>query len=431
MTEADIIELIEEEGVEFIRLQFTDIFGILKNFAVTPGQLEQVFRNRCSFEGSAIFGEKYELDEKLFVQPVKDSFTILPWRPQQAKVAKLTCDVCNEDGTPYINSSRYVLKQQLEKAEGMGISFLVDPENEFFLFHMDDNGLPTTNTHEKAGYLDVGPMDFGENARREIVLSLEEMGFEVESSHHESGPAQHEIDFKEADAMTTADAIQTFRFAVRSIAKRFGLYATFMPKPQKKAPGSGMHLNLTMMKDGRNVFFHHSEKKVSLEAYWFMGGILHHGKALSAIANPTVNSYKRLSSGFQAPNRLVWASKGEKSFVKLKTYPDDAKVELRFPDGSANPYLVIAACIAAGLDGIEKQMDPGEDATLHKELFQTGEPTADNLREAVQALQQDQVLIDALGKELVDIFSEIKNREWKEFMSSISRWEVEKYLIKI
>lgn len=431
MTREEILELIEEEGVEFIRLQFTDVFGILKNFAVTTGQLENVFKNKCSFEGSAIFGEGYELDDKLFVRPVLDSFTLLPWRPQQAKVAKMVCDVCTEDGTPYPASSRYILKKNLKKAEASGYSFLVDPENEFFLFHMDENGLPTTNSHEKAGYLDVGPMDFGENARREIVLSLEEMGFEVESSHHESAPAQHEIDFKEADALTTADAIQTFRFAVRSIAKRFGLYATFMPKPRTKEPGSGMHLNITMMKDGHNVFYHHSVKEVSQEAYWFIGGILRHGKALSAIANPTVNSYKRLLAGFQAPDRLVWASKGEKAFVKLKTYPDDAKIELRFPDGSANPYLVIAACIAAGLDGIKNQIDPGEDASFNKELFKTGEPVADNLREALQALQKDTVLIDALGEEFVEIFCDIKYREWKAFMSNVSKWEVERYLIKI
>ncbi|MDO4490972.1 MAG: glutamine synthetase family protein [Lachnospiraceae bacterium] len=431
MTKEEILELIEEEGVEFIRLQFTDIFGILKNFAVTTGQLEAVFKNKCSFEGSAIFGERFELDDKLFVRPVLDSFTILPWRPQQAKVAKMVCDVCTEDGTPYCCSSRFILKKMLKKAAEQDCSFLVDPENEFFLFHMDENGLPTTNSHEKAGYLDVGPMDFGENARREIVLLLEEMGFEVESSHHESAPAQHEIDFREADALSTADAIQNFRFAVRSIAKRFGLYATFMPKPKTTEPGSGMHLNITMMKDGRNIFFNNSRKEVSQEAYWFMGGILHHGKALSAIANPTVNSYKRLLAGYQAPDRLVWSSKGERAFVKLKKYPDDAKVELRFPDGSANPYLVLAACLAAGMDGIEKQMDPGEDASLNKTLFQTGEPVADNLREALQELQKDEVLNSALGKEFVDIFCDIKNREWREYMYNVSEWEVEKYLIKI
>ncbi|MDO4615857.1 MAG: glutamine synthetase family protein [Lachnospiraceae bacterium] len=430
MTQTDIYNLIEDEGVEFIRLQFTDIFGTLKNFAVTPGQLDQVFRAKCSFEGSAVYGEKYEVEDKLFVRPELDSFTILPWRPQQAKVAKMVCDVCNEDGSLFTGSSRYVLKQVLHAQEEKGYSFLVDPENEFFLFHTDENGLPTTTSHEKAGYLDVGPMDFGENARREIVLTLEDMGFEVESSHHESGPAQHEIDFKEADALSTADAIQTFRFAVRSIAKRFGLYATFMPKPKSEDPGSGMHLNITLMKDGRNQFFRHGEKQVSPEAYWFIGGILRHGKALSALANPTVNSYKRLLAGFQAPDRLVWASKGERAFVKLKTYPDDAKVELRFPDGSANPYLVLAACIAAGMDGIEKQMDPGEDASVNKVLYQTAEPVANNLREAVLALEQDEVLKAVLGEELTSIIAEIKYKEWEEFMSSVSQWELDRYLIR-
>ncbi|MCR4851182.1 MAG: glutamine synthetase family protein, partial [Lachnospiraceae bacterium] len=249
-TREDILRLIEEEGVEFIRLQFTDIYGRLKNIAVTPGQMNKVFDNRYSFDGDAAFGNMYGFEEKLYLYPDIDSFIILPWRPQQGKVAKIVCDIMHMDGTPFDCSSRQILKNVLNSAADEGYTIMADPECEFFLFHTDDNGLPTTTSHENAGYMEAGPSDFGENARRDIVLMLEDMGFEIESSHHESAPAQHEIDFKEEEALKTADSIQTFRFAVRSIAKRFGLYATFMPKPKTDVAGSGMHTNFTVCKDG-------------------------------------------------------------------------------------------------------------------------------------------------------------------------------------
>ena len=430
MTREEIYDLIDEEGVEFIRLQFTDIFGRLKNIAVTPGQMDRVFNNKCSFEGSAIFGERYEFEDKLFLKPILRTFAILPWRPQQGKVAKIQCEVCQEDGTPSSLSTRFILEKVLKDAEKKGYSFMVDPECEFFLFHTDENGLPTTTSHEMAGYLDVGPSDFGENARREIVLLLEEMGFEIESSHHEQAPAQHEIDFKEEDAMTTADQIQSFRFAVRSIAKRFGLYATFMPKPKTDVAGSGMHTNITVLKDGKNIF-RDKEGNITDEAYYFMGGIIKHARALSAIANPTVNSYKRLLSGYQAPGRAVWSSKGEKAYIKLKKYIDDAKLELRFPDGSTNPYLLLAACVAAGLDGIEQKMDPGNDAAFCKERYEKGPELPNNLKEAIDELKEDQVLISALGEEFTDIFTKIKYAEWKDYMVEVSAWELNRYLTRI
>ena len=254
MHREDIIRMIEEEGVEFIRLQFTDIFGRLKNLAVTPGQMDKVFDNRYSFCGAAMFENVYDFDDRLYLYPDLDTFTILPWRPQQGKVAKIVCDVCHMDGTPFEISSRYILKRAAQKAAESGYSLIVDPECEFFLFHTDENGLPTTTSHERAGYMEVGPSDFGENARRDIVLMLEEMGFEIESSLHEHAPAQHEIDFKEEEAFAMADSIQTFKFAVRSIAKRFGLYATFMPKPRQDAAGSGMHIHLKLMKNGKYYF---------------------------------------------------------------------------------------------------------------------------------------------------------------------------------
>ena len=430
MTQTEIMNLIDEEGVEFIRLQFTDIFGRLKNIAVTPEQMPKVFKNRYSFEGMAAFGGRYDYDDKLYLYPDLDTFMILPWRPQQDKVAKITCDICYEDGRDFEWSSRNILKNVLEKAEEQGYAFLTDPECEFFLFHTDENGLPTTTTHEMAGYLDVGPTDFGENARRDIVLMLEEMGFQVESSHHEQAPAQHEIDFKEDFALRMADQILSFRFAVRSIAKRFGLYATFMPKPRIGVAGSGMHINITMLKNGKNVF-RNPDGSPAKEVYYFIGGILSHARGLCAIANPTVNSYKRLLDGFSAPSKIIWSTRGEKSFVKLNRYKDDIKIELRYPDGSANPYLLLATTIAAGLDGISHQMNPGIDMSMDKSFYESAQELPENLKEAVIAFNKDDVLTDCLGKEFSEIFTKIKCEEWKDYMKEVSSWELERYLTKI
>ena len=425
----DINQMIEEEGVEFIRLQFTDIFGSLKNVAVTPGQLDKIFRNKFAFDGSSVFGDLYEYDDALYLYPEWDTFMILPWRPQQGKVAKVVCDICDASGTPFACSTRTILKRVLKQAEDKGYRVMADPECEFFLFHTDENGLPTTQSHERAGYMDVSPADFGENARRDIVLMLEEMGFEVESSHHEHAPAQHEIDFQEAEALQTADNIQTFRFAVRSIAKRFGMYATFMPKPKADVAGSAMHLNMTLFQGERNVFGK-ADEELSEEARYFIGGILKHARALAAIANPTVNSYKRLLSGYNAPNRINWAVKGEKTLVKVHKMDDETKIELRFPDGAGNPYLLLASCIAAGLDGIENQTDPGKAYTSSDDL-NAYDRLPEDLKEAVDCLLADPVITDAIGEEFAKIYADIKYREWRDFMTEVSPWEIECYLAKL
>ncbi|MBO4902732.1 MAG: glutamine synthetase [Lachnospiraceae bacterium] len=428
-TREEINRMIEEEGVEFIRLQFTDIFGLLKNIAVTPGQLDKILANQFSFEGSSVFGDRYDYEDELYLYPQPDTFMILPWRPQQGKVAKVVCDICDADGKPFALSTRTILKNVLKQADEAGYMIMADPECEFFLFHTDENGLPTTQSHEMAGYLDVSPVDFGENARRDMVLMLEEMGFEVESSHHEHAPAQHEIDFQEAEALQTADAIQTFRFAVRSIAKRFGLYATFMPLPKADVAGSGMHVNMTLLKDGRNAF-RNADGSVSEDARYFIGGILKHAKALAAISNPTVNSYKRLLFGRKAPQRITWADKGEKAMVRLHHGKDDTKIELRFPDGASNPYLLFASCISAGLDGIKNRIDPGEafcEGCGARDLDRLPE----DLKEAVNCLVSDPVLTEALGKEFVDIYADIKRREWRDFMMVVSDWEINRYLGKL
>lgn len=424
-TKENILNIIEEEDVEFIRLQFTDVWGNLKNIAITPGQIERVLNNMYAIESSALFDGLYDYKEEIYLYPDLDTFVILPWRPQHGKVAKVICDVYLENGTPCPMNPRTILKNVIDDAAKEGYSFMVNPECEFFLFHTDENGNPTAVTHEQAGYLDVGPIDFGENARRDMVLTLEEMGFEIESSHHQKAPAQHEIDFAQGESLDTADNVTTFKFAVRSIAKRFGLYATFMPKPNNHVPGSGMHLNFSMYKDGVNLFEDYDGVGITEYAKYFMGGIMAHARALCAVTNPVVNSYKRLISGCHAPGQIDWKRTGENSFIKLHRNSGETKVELRFPDPSANPYLAIAVCIAAGMDGIKNKLEPSKE----EEIYSVREPR--NLLEAVASFENDSVICGVLGEQLSEIYYDVKMEEWNGYMSEVSDWEINKYLVKM
>ena len=353
-TKEDIIRMVEEEDVEFIRLQFTDIFGMLKNVAITAGQLEKALDNRCMFDGSAIEGFVRMEETDMYLYPDLDTFEIFPWRPQQGKVARLICDVHCPDGSPFEGDPRYVLKRVLKEAEAMGYRFNVGPECEFFLFHTDEQGRPTTTTHETAGYFDVGPIDLAENVRRDIVLNLEDMGFDIESSHHEIAPAQHEVDFQYETGLRAADNILTFKMAVKTIAKCHGLHATFMPKPKAGVNGSGMHINMSLEDlGGRNLFADDSDERgLSRLAYEFLAGILHHIKSMTILTNPLVNSYKRLIPGYDAPTYIAWSTASNRG--QLIRIPSSrgasTRIELRSPDSAMNPYLALASCLAAGLD---------------------------------------------------------------------------------
>ena len=298
----DIIKFVEENDVEFIRLQFTDLFGILKNVAIPKSQLKKALDNQMMFDGSSIDGFARIEESDMCLRPDLDSFVIFPWRPQTGKVARLICDVYKTDGTPFEGDPRHILKKAMAEAEKMGYTFNVGPECEFFLFNVDENGAPTTNSNDQAAYFDLGPNDLGENARRDMVLTLEDMGFVIEASHHECAPAQHEIDFKYGEAVKTADSIMTFKLAVKTIAQRHGLHATFMPKPKANMAGSGMHINMSLEKDGKNVFADENGKNgLSEEAYHFIAGLMKHINGIVAITNPLVNSYKRLIPGYEAP----------------------------------------------------------------------------------------------------------------------------------
>lgn len=332
----------------------------MKNIAITTSQLDKALNNEIMFDGSAIEGFARVEESDMYLHPDLNTFEIFPWRPQQGKVARLICDVYKPDGTPYESDPRYILKKVMAEAKEMGYEFNVGPELEFFLFHTDDDGLPTTLSHESAGYFDLGPLDLGENARRDMVLTLEDMGFEIESSHHEAAPAQHEIDFRYDEALTTADNIMTFKLVVKTIAKRHGLHATFMPKPKFGINGSGMHLNMSISRDGINVFQDaKDEYGLSKEAYCFIGGIMKHMKALTFITNPSINSYKRLIPGYEAPVYIAWSAKNRTPLIRIPgSRGEYTRVELRNPDPSANPYLALAVCLAAGLDGIKQGLMP-------------------------------------------------------------------------
>lgn len=435
----DIIKLVEEEDVEFIRLQFTDILGNLKNVAITSSQLEKALDNKCMFDGSNIEGFIQTGDSDMYLYPDYDTLAIFPWRPQQGKVARLICDIYKADEQPFEGDPRYILKRALKEAADMGYTFDVGPECEFFLFDTDENTMPTTKTQEQAGYFDLGPIDFGENARRDMVLTLEDMGFEVEASHHEMAPAQHEIDFKYDEALKTADNVMTFKLAVKTIAKRHGLHATFMPKPKYGVNGSGMHLNLSLSKDGKNIF--HDEKdvrKLSKEAYYFIGGIFKHLKGITAITNPLVNSYKRLVPGFEAPVYMTWSATNRNQLIRVPAARGkNTRVEIKSPDSAANPYLAIAVCLRAGLEGIKNQTMPPEsiDANVYEmseeERNQRGiESVPRTLNEAIAELEKDELVKETLGTHITEKYIEKKKSEWQEYTQQVTPWEIDKYLYK-
>lgn len=435
----EIIRMVQDEDVEFIRLQFTDIFGTMKNLAITSSQLQKALENKCMFDGSSIEGFVRIEESDMYLYPDLDTFEIFPWRPQQGKVARMICDIYRPDGTPFEGDPRFILKKAIKEAEEMGFSFNVGPECEFFLFQTDDHGNPTTISHEKAGYFDLGPIDMGENARRDMILNLVEMGFEIEASHHEVAPAQHEIDFKYDDALKTADNIMTFKLTVKSIAKRHGLHATFMPKPKLDINGSGMHTNMSLSKDGKNVFSDETDSiGLSETAYQFLAGIMDHIKGMTLITNPIVNSYKRLVPGFEAPAYIAWSATNRSPLIRIpNTRGESTRIELRSPDPACNPYLVLAICLAAGMDGIKRKLTPPP--SVDKNIFDMNireqkelgiENLPGSLYQAIEEIEKDELVKRVLGKHTYDKYVDAKKQEWKEYSRQVTNWEVEQYLYK-
>lgn len=438
-TKEDVIRLVEDEDVEFIRMQFTDMYGNLKNVAITASQLERALNNKCMFDGSAIDGFARIEESDMYLYPDLSTLEIFPWRPQQGKVARMICDVYRPNGAPFEGDPRHVLKRAIKEAEKLGYTFSVGPECEFFLFNTDENTMPTTLTHEQAGYFDIGPLDCGENARRDIVMNLEDMGFVVEASHHEMAPAQHEIDFQYDEALTTADNIMTFKLAVRTIAKRHGLHATFMPKPKYGVNGSGMHINMSLHKDGKNIFEDkNGEHGLSKEAYYFIGGIMKHIKGMAAITNPLVNSYKRLVPGYEAPVYIAWSATNRSPLIRIPSVSGEGtRIELRSPDSAANPYLTLAVCLRAGLDGIVNKIEPPKSVDCN--IFsltseERKERNIDNLPgtllEAIEEMKKDSFICEVLGEHVAENYIRAKEEEWYKYRSQVSEWEIQEYLYR-
>ncbi len=437
-TKEDILRMVAEEDVQFIRMQFTDIFGQMKNVAITASQIEKAVNNQIMMDGSSIEGFVRIEESDQYLWPDLDTFTVLPWRPQYGKVARLICDVHNPDGTPFVGDPRGVLKRVLARAEAMGLEFNAGPECEFFLFQTDENGDPTIRTSDRAGYFDLGPLDHGEGTRREICLALEEMGFEIEASHHEVAAGQHEIDFKYAPALTAADNIMTLKLAVKTLAQQNGLHATFMPKPAAGTAGSGMHVNMSLFRDGKNAFYDESgDKQLSTLAYQFLAGLMEHASGFVALTNPLVNSYKRFVPGFEAPCFIAWSAGNRSALIRVPTpRGQETRLELRCPDPSCNPYLALAACLAAGLDGIERGLTPPPETTENLFALSQAEKDARGIRrlpstleEAVEALERDSVITGTLGSHITEQYIQGKQREWTEYRNQITRWELEHYLI--
>lgn len=436
----EVLRRAREMDVKFIRLQFTDIFGALKNVSIPVDQLPKALDGEIMFDGSSIEGFVRIEESDMLLKPDPDTFVVFPWRTNEnGAVARLICDIYNPDDTPFHGCPRYILRRIVDKAAQMGYTMNVGPEAEFFLFQKNGEGKLTTNTHDRAGYFDLAPVDLGEDARRDMVITLQSMGFEVEASHHECAPGQHEIDFKYADALTTADRVVTFRSVVRTIAQKHGLHATFMPKPIFGVNGSGMHLNISLFLNGDNAFYDPDKpRQLSDTAMYFIGGLLRHAKAMTIITNPTVNSYKRLVPGYEAPVYIAWAGKNRSPLIRVPARRGvGTRLELRNPDPSCNPYLALAVVLEAGLDGIRNRVEPPPPADLNiyalsdAERKQLGiDSLPGNLYDAMQALEADEVIKAALGPHILNRFMEAKRIEWDNYRVQVHQWEIDEYLAK-
>lgn len=431
MTKEEIFAIVEEEDVEFIRLQFTDIFGTLKNIAITASQLEDALENKILFDGSSVKGFVPREDSDLYLQPDLSTFCIFPWRPQQGKVARFICDIYRADGSVLSADPRAVLLDARKKAKDAGLNIFIEAECEFFLLNTDDSGEVSLKVKEKASYFDIGPLDMSENIRRDIVLNLEEMGINIKSSHHEIAKAQHEIDFTNQDALICADTIQTFRMAVKTLAKRHGLSASFMPKPFDTENGSGMHFKISVLdNDGNNLL--EEGKKLSKKGKAIIAGILNHACDTSLINNPLVNSYKRLKPGFDAPVYVSWSSNSNRTaLLRIPSERNNQlRLELRSPDSATNPYLCIAMMIYSMLDGIEKNLTL-EDA-VNKNMYSNDisniRRLPSTLREAIEEFEKSDFIKEKLGAHIFGEYLNAKKSEWNEFNNAVTDWEIKKYL---
>ncbi len=436
-TREDVIRIVREKNVHFIRMQFTDIFGQLKNVTLPASQIEKCVDGQIMFDGSSIEGYTRIEESDQYLRPDLDTFVVIPWDQEAGVSARMICDVYNPDGTPFAGDPRGVLHRVLKEAAEMGYTFNVGPECEFFLFKTNADGKPTVRTNDEVGYFDQGPLDTAALTRQKICLALEEMGFEIEASHHECAAGQHEIDFKYADALTAADDIMTFKLAVKTLAQKDGLHATFMPKPLFGVAGNGMHINMSLFRDGRNAFYDESDsRRLSTVAYQFIAGVLAHVPAICALTNPLVNSYKRLVPGYEAPCYISWSTGNRSALIRVPApRGSGTRIELRNPDPSCNPYLALAVCLAAGLDGIKRGLTPPEEVTDNIYELSSAERKAkhvgslpDSLKAATDALRDDELICGVLGTHALLQYLIGKEEEWLAYCTRVSSWEVERYI---
>jgi glutamine synthetase len=437
MTKAQILDRTQREKIKFMRLQFTDILGAIKNVEIPDRQFEEALDGRIMFDGSSIEGFVRIEESDMYLRPDPSTFCVFPWAaPTGETVARMICDIYTPEGTPFAGCPRTALKKVIALAASKGYQMKAGPEAEFFLFQTN-NGVPTTESHDSASYFDLSPVDQGEDVRREIVLALESMGFHVEAAHHEVAPGQHEIDFRYDDVLTTADNVSTFRFVVKNVAIRNGLHATFMPKPIYGINGSGMHTHMSLYSNDVNVFYDaKAPMQLSRLCLGYIGGILRHAKGFCAITNPLVNSYKRLVPGYEAPTNIAWSEKNRSPLVRVPAARGNAtRIELRMPDPSCNPYLALAVMLRAGLDGIEKKVDPGP--PINKNIFEMShrerrhlriDELPGNLSEALDELEKDDLVRETLGEHLFEHFLAAKREEWQDYIKHVSPWEIDRYL---
>lgn len=437
-TKEDIKAIVKEKNVKFIRLQFTDILGTIKNVEIPLSQLDKALDNKMMFDGSSIEGFVRIEESDMYLRPDLCTFMIFPWTAEKGKVARLICDITRPDGTPFEGDPRSNLKRMLAQMEELGFtSFNLGPEPEFFLFKLDEHGEPTLELNDDGGYFDLAPTDLGENCRRDIVLELEEMGFEIEASHHEVAPGQHEIDFKYASAVEACDNIQTFKLVVKTIARKHGLHATFMPKPLFGVNGSGMHFNLSLFKGNDNAFWDpEAELQLSTTARQFLAGVLKHVHGFTAVTNPLVNSYKRLVPGYEAPCYVAWSPKNRSPLVRIpESRGLSTRIELRSVDPSANPYLAMAVILAAGLDGIKNGLTPPPPVDRNIYRMNVAEREEEgitnlpgSLLEALYSLEQNETIKEALGEHIYTNYKEAKEIEYDLFRTTVTEWERDQYM---
>ncbi len=438
-TEEEVLDEIEEKDISFLRLQFTDILGVVKNVSIPADQAEKAFDEGIYFDGSSINGFVRIQESDMRLVPDPDTFAVLPWRDKEdGGAARLICDVYNTStGEPFEGDPRYILKQAIEGAEEHGYTVNMAPEPEFFLFKHDEDGYATTEFADHGGYFDLAPKDLRSDVRREIIFTLEDMGFDIEASHHEVAPGQYEINFEYADALTTADNVATFRFVVRAVAAQHDLHATFMPKPVPRINGSGMHTHMSLFKDGENAFHGEGDFDLSETALSYLAGILDHAPAITAVTNPTVNSYKRLVPGYEAPVYVAWSDRNRSALIRKPAARTEAstRIEARFPDPSCNPYLGFASLINAGIDGVERDLEAPD--PIRENIYEFDEEDRKergidtlpkNLGDAVDALEEDEVILNGLGDHVSEKFVEAKNEEFTEYLVNVSEWEIDRYL---